>query len=53
MDSLNTNSLMTDLTAEETAALNGGYSCAYAYVLRRVCSWYRCYYQYVYVWRCV
>jgi hypothetical protein len=49
----NPDSLMIDLTAEETAALNGGGYCSYAYVLRRVCSWFRCYYQYVYVWRCV
>jgi hypothetical protein len=53
MNAHNTDSLMTDLTAEETAALNGGGYCSYAYVLRRVCNWFRCYYQYAYVWRCV
>ena len=40
MESINKTELFTDLSTDETANLNGGYYCRYAYVLRCVWYWY-------------
>ncbi|MGC1309404.1 MAG: hypothetical protein WA885_19455 [Phormidesmis sp.] len=52
MTSFNSDALLTDLSEDETAQLNGGRRCFYVRVVRRVRRGFYWFYQYFWVIRC-
>ncbi|MCY7392725.1 MAG: hypothetical protein LH647_14940 [Leptolyngbyaceae cyanobacterium CAN_BIN12] len=44
--------LYTELTEEETTALNGGWHCRYVAFYQRICYWYGCFFRIAYAFRC-